>query len=138
MEEAAQANPVDLDNLRNLGTAYLQLKRLPEVEKAFKAILVQDKHYAAAYNGLGLVAVQRGDGDAARPNFEKAVEIDPQQVEPLLNLGLLYKMTGHRDQAIRYFTAFLEKASGDEYADLLPQVRDAIRELRQDHNPPAP
>ncbi|PYV86009.1 MAG: hypothetical protein DMG05_21130 [Acidobacteria bacterium] len=130
MEQASQINPTDLDNLRNLGTAYLQLQRVAEAEKAFKAILVQDDRYAAAYNGLGLVAIQRGDGDTARPNFEKAIELDPEQVEPLLNLGVLYQRTGHKEQALHYLTMFLEKAPPENYSHLLPQVREAIQELR--------
>jgi tetratricopeptide (TPR) repeat protein len=130
MEQASKINPTDLDNLRNLGTAYLQLQRLTEAEKAFKAILVQDDRYAAAYNGLGLVAVQHGDGDTARPNFEKAIELDSEQVEPLLNLGVLYQKTGNREEALRYLTMFVEKAPPDHYGELLPQVREAIQELR--------
>jgi choline-sulfatase len=131
MEQASKINPTDLDNLRNLGTAYLQLQRVADAEKAFRAILVQDDHYAAAYNGLGLVAVQRGDGDTARPNFEKAIELDSEQVEPLLNLGVLYQKTGHREEALHYLTLFVEKASPENYGQLLPQVREAIQELRR-------
>ncbi len=131
MEMANNLNPTDLDNLRNLGTAYLQFNRQADAEKAFKAIVVQDDRYAAAYNGLGLVAIQRGDGDTARPNFEKAIELDPEQVEPLLNLGLLYKSTGHREQALRYFTLFLEKATRENYGHLFAQVREAIQDLRR-------
>jgi len=131
MEQANRINPTDLDNLRNLGIADLELKRLDAAEMAFKAILVQDDRYAAAYNGLGLAAIQRGDGDTARKKFEKAIELDPEQVEPILNLGLLYQKAGNKEQAVHYFTIFLEKAPRDEYGHLLPQVREAIQELRQ-------
>lgn len=131
MEEAGRMNPTDLDNFRNLGTAYLELQRLPEAEKAFRAILVQDDRNAPAYNGLGLVAIQRGDGDAARVNFERAIEFGPDEVEPLFNLGLLYQKTGNRAQALRYFQMFVERAPKESYGNLLPQVREAISELRQ-------
>jgi tetratricopeptide (TPR) repeat protein len=133
MARAGEINPTDLDNLRNLGTAYLQLRppRVDEAEKTFKAIVVQKDKYAAAYNGLGLVAIQRGDGDAARQNFERAVKLDPAQVEPLLNLGVLYQKTGHREEALRYLNMFLEKAPRSEYGHLLPRVREAIEELQR-------
>jgi choline-sulfatase len=130
MEQAGRANPTDLDNFRNLGIAYLEMRRLPDAEKAFRAILVQDDHYAAAYNGLGLVAVQRGDAETARTNFARAIEVNPDEVEPLLNLGLLYQKTGNRELAIRYYTRFLEKAPRQDYGHLVPQVREAIEELR--------
>ncbi|MBZ5546150.1 MAG: sulfatase-like hydrolase/transferase, partial [Acidobacteriia bacterium] len=131
MEQASKINPTDLDNLRNLGIAYLQLKRVPDAEKAFRAILVQDDRYASAYNGLGLVAIQRGDGDGARADFEKAIDYGPDEAEPLLNLGLLYQKTGNKEQALHYFQLFLEKAPREEYGNLFPDVREAITELRQ-------
>lgn len=129
LEKASRINPTDLDNLRNLGTAYLQLGRVEESEKAFRAITVQDDHYAAAYNGLGLVAIQRGDADTARRQFERAVEIGPDEPEPFLNLGLLFQKTGHKEQALHYYEEFLKKASRDEYGELIPKVREAIQEL---------
>ncbi len=131
MEQASHINPTDLDNFRNLGIAYLQLHRVDDAEKAFKAITVQEDRYAAAYNGLGLVAIQRADGDTARLNFEKAIKLDPEQVEPLLNLGLLYQKAGNKEQALHYFTMFLEKAPRQDYGYLVPQVREAIQELRR-------
>ena len=131
MEEGGKLDPTDLDNLRNLGIAYLQLQRLPDAERAFKAVLVQDDHYASAYNGLGLVAIARGDGDSARTNFEKAVEFDSTDAEPLLNLGLLYEKSGNNIMALRYYQQFLAKASPREYAALIPKVRAAVQELKQ-------
>lgn len=130
MEKASHVNPTDLDNLRNLGIAYLQLSRVVDSEKAFRAITLQDDRYAAAYNGLGLVAIRRGDGDTARQNFQKAIDLDPEQVEPLLNLGLLYQKTGDKEQALHYYQLFLQKAPREDYGHLLPQVREAIQELR--------
>ena len=72
MNRADQINPTDLDNLRNLGTAQLQLGHVDEAEKAFKAITLQNDHYSAAYNGLGLVAIQRGDNDGGAARFRES------------------------------------------------------------------
>ncbi|MGD0697939.1 MAG: sulfatase-like hydrolase/transferase [Terriglobia bacterium] len=128
MIQANQINPTDLDNLRNLGTAFLQLGRVDDAERAFKAVTVQNEKYAAAWNGLGLVAIQRNDADSARRNFEKALEVGPDEVEPLLNLGVLYQKAGDNPQAVHYLTLFLQKAPAAEYGHLFPDVRNAIRE----------
>jgi len=130
MSRANLINPTDLDNLRNLGTAQLQFGRVNEAEKAFKAITLQNDHYSPAYNGLGLVAIQRGDGDSARADFEKAVALDPTEVEPLLNLGVLFDKAGDKSQALRYYQQFLDKASPKDYGDLIPKVRAAVRDLK--------
>jgi arylsulfatase A-like enzyme/Flp pilus assembly protein TadD len=130
MTRARQTNPTDLDNWRNLGTAELQLGHVEEAEKAFKAITVQNDHYSAAYNGLGLVAIQRGDSDTAQHDFEKAAELDSTQAEPLLNLGVLFDKAGDKPQALRYYQQFLAKASPQDYIELIPKVRAAVRDLK--------
>jgi len=130
MARASEINPADLDNLRNLGTAYLELHRIDDAERAFKAITLENDRYAAAYNGLGLVAIQRDDSGAARRNFERAIEVGPEEVEPLLNLGVLYQKAGQKEQALHYLTLFLEKAPHEQYGKMLPDVRAAIQELR--------
>ena len=82
MTHGMELNPTDLDNLRNLGTAELELGRVGEAEKAFKAITRQNDRYAAARNGLGLGAVRRDDADQARRDFEKAIAADSGEPEP--------------------------------------------------------
>ena len=131
MNRSNQINPTDLDNLRNLGTAQLQLGRVAEAERAFKAIILQNDHYSAAYNGLGLVAIQRGDADGAQRDFAKAIELDSAQVEPLLNLGILYDKAGDKTQALHYYQQFLAKASPKDYSSLIPKVRAAVQDLKK-------
>ena len=130
LSRAREADPTNLDNLRNLGTAQLQLGRVEEAEKAFKAVLVQNDRFGAAYNGLGLVAIQRGDAETARRDFEKAIRIDSDEVEPLLNLGVLYDKAGDKTEALRYYQQFLAKASAKNYSALIPKVRAAVRDLK--------
>jgi len=57
MARAVAINPLDLDTLRNLGTADLQLGRADEAEKAFKAILLQN---SALRRGLQRLGSHRG------------------------------------------------------------------------------
>jgi choline-sulfatase len=130
MSHAWEIDPMNLDNLRNLATAELQLGRPDEAEKAFKAILFQNDRYSPAYNGLGLVAIQRGDRDAAQHDFQKAVELDSTQAEPLLNLGVLFDKEGDTTQALHYYQQFLTKATPQDYSELIPKVRAAVRDLK--------
>jgi len=131
LTRAVALDPLDLDSFRNLGTAQLQLGRIDDAEKAFQSILVENSRYAAAYNGLGLVAVQRGKVAEARSNFEKAIEVGPDEVEPLLNLGLLYQKSGDKRRAIRYYQMFLSKAPEAQYGMMFADVRNAIKECEK-------
>ncbi len=60
---------------------------------------------AMAYSGLGLVAFRRGKFADAIPNFEKAVQIDPQP-DPVnfYLLGICNEKTSHFDEAVVDFT----------------------------------
>jgi arylsulfatase A-like enzyme/Flp pilus assembly protein TadD len=131
MTQAREIDPSNLDNLRNLGTAELQMGHVDEAERAFKAIILQNDRFAAAYNGLGVVAIQRGDSDAARADFEKAVQLNPSEAEPLLNLGVLYDKAGDKPQALHYYQQFLDRASPRDYGALIPKVRAAVQDLRR-------
>ncbi len=133
MEEAAEMNLTDLQNLTNLATAYLQLGRLPEAQKTVKAILAQNSSHAGAYNVLGIVEIQRGQGDAARVYFEKAVQFDPKIPEPYLNLGLLAQDAGQPQIAIDYYKKFLARARPSDHREYIAKVKAAITDLGGTH-----
>jgi Flp pilus assembly protein TadD len=130
MNRADQINPTDGGNLRALGYTQLQLGRVAEAEKVFKAIIIQNDHYSAAYNGLGLMAIKHGDREAACRDFEKAFELDPSDLEPLLNLGVFCETAGDKSMALYYYQESLNKASPKDYGDLIPKVRSAVQELK--------
>jgi tetratricopeptide (TPR) repeat protein len=112
-----------------MATAYLQMGRLVEAQKAVKAILAQNPRHAGAYNVLGIIEIQHGQGNAARGYFEKAVEYDPELTEPYLNLGLLAQEAGQSQIAIEYYKKFLERARPKEHGQYIPKVKAAIAEL---------
>jgi tetratricopeptide (TPR) repeat protein len=122
-------NPSDLPNLLNLGMAYTQLNRAQDAEKAFRAITVQNGNYAAAHNGLGILAAQRGDVESARREFQTALDGDPNEVKSLLDLGILYQNIGDQKQAIQYLRLFLTRVPRGQFTDQIPAVRETIREL---------
>jgi Flp pilus assembly protein TadD len=129
-EKAAQFNPSDVESQSNLATAYLEKGRLADAERVYKWVLTTDPAYAAAYNGLGVVAIQRQDNAAARGYFEKAVQLDAEQVEAQLNLGIIYKDAGDRVRARACFQAFLAKASPAQYGQVIPKVREELIALQ--------
>ncbi|MGO9239935.1 MAG: sulfatase-like hydrolase/transferase [Bryobacteraceae bacterium] len=128
-EKAAQFNPADVQSEVNLATAYLEQGKLADAERCFRWALATEES-AAAYNGLGLVAIQRQDAASARAQFERAVALDPDLVEAQLNLGLIYKMAGEIPRARACFEAFLAKAPRSRYAHIIPQVKEELQALR--------
>lgn len=128
-EKAAQLNPTDTGSQVNLATAYLEGGKVAESERCFRWVLTIEEN-AAAYNGLGLIAIQRQDHAAARVHFEHAVGLEPGLVEAQLNLGLIYKMSGDIARAKACFEAFVAKAPRAQYRKLIPQVEAEIASMR--------
>jgi choline-sulfatase len=132
MTQASRINPTDVNNLLNLGMAYLRVGRVADADNAFRAITAQNDRYAPAHNGLGLVAVQREDTETARREFEKALEVNPDDLNSILDLGILYQKTGDKKQALHYLQLFLSKVPRGQFADQTQAVREAVRELKGD------
>ncbi len=133
LEKAAETNPASLQNLVNLAGIYLQLGKPDACEKTLNAILKQDDRYGQAYNIYGILAIQRGDGYAARRYLEKAVECDPDLTEPYLSLALLAEKGGQPRIAIGYYRKFLEKVHPGEHEDIIPKIKATIANL--EHKP---
>jgi tetratricopeptide (TPR) repeat protein len=65
--------------------------RSAEAEAAFERVLGADPDIWEAHFGRGLLAWQRGDGDAAQSSFQRAIALNPGAAELLSDLGKALK-----------------------------------------------
>jgi tetratricopeptide (TPR) repeat protein/serine/threonine protein kinase len=92
--------------------AYAAYRLEPDAEAAISALtaaLAAAPDYAPAHNYLGLVYLEMGDYANARPRFERAAELDPAFVEPLINLGRMLAEQQQFAQAIVAYTQALDR-----------------------------
>ncbi len=76
---------------------------------------------------LGSLAVMNKEHEQAVGYFESALEINPNQVEALLNLGYLnHRVLFNRQKAKAYYSRFLEAAPSDRQA---AQIRSLLEQL---------
>jgi arylsulfatase A-like enzyme/Flp pilus assembly protein TadD len=130
LEKAVRLDPSDVDSLNDLAMAYLETHRIQDSERTFKWILATNDRYALAYNGLGLIAIQKRDMDAARGYFEKAAQLDPDLLEAQLNLGRIYKNMGANARARACWETFLIKASPAEYGRIIPELKAELAAMQ--------
>lgn len=98
-----------------LGQLALDRRDAKRAEIEFRAALAEDPANARAEAGLGDALKDQGRWEEAKPHFDRAVELDPQDV---LN---------HLDQGEYYMSLALEKERLAEVPELIARARDAYQ-----------
>jgi type IV pilus assembly protein PilF len=106
--ESAKKDSVKLHTLL-AGEYYSRGQYKVAIEEANVA-LSADSSYAPAYNVLGLVYMKLNEDKLARQNFERALDIGPNDPETLNNFGwfLCQREPEQMDQAMKHFEAALK------------------------------
>jgi Flp pilus assembly protein TadD len=90
---AASDQGMTADVLSAIGSANLRLGRLGQAEQGLRQAIELDERFAAAWNNLGVVLMERGDFGQARRVFETAFALDGGKSPPLReNLRLAIQM----------------------------------------------
>ena len=83
-----------------LGQTYYQMKRPGESEAQYKLALRADPNCWICYQGLGNLADDSGSSALALEDYQKAVQLAPDQAQPRYNLAIAYVRTQKVDDAI--------------------------------------
>lgn len=65
------------------------------------------------YNELGVCAMLTNDHSLSKWSFEKAIELEPEAVEPRFNLGMLYEQVGKLDLAMSLYQEAYQLSDAD-------------------------
>ena len=120
LQQGVNMDPLNLERQTNLASAYRQNGQLAEAERIFRYVN-EIQPNAPAYNGLGIIELNRHDLAAARADFNRALQLDPYNMEAEYNLGLFCEQTHNFPCVVTAFKTFLAKAS-PEYQDEVPQA----------------
>jgi type IV pilus assembly protein PilF len=88
----------------DLASAYLELGNMGVALEEARIALQADATYAPAYNVLGLVNMDLKDNAAAEANFQRGLQLAPQDPDLNHNYGWFLCQTGREDQSIQWFT----------------------------------
>ena len=92
---ALQDDPSSAEALYGLGSVYLQQENASKAQKKFERALQLRASYPGtlpnAWNNLGILAARAGRTDEAIQNFQRALQIDPDHLIALDNLGNAYR-----------------------------------------------
>jgi tetratricopeptide (TPR) repeat protein len=88
-------NPEGTSARYNLASLYLSTGRIEEAIAQYQAITRAAPHESSnAYNQLGVIYAQKNQLELAIGNWQKALEIDPNDRNALTNIGRAREMMG--------------------------------------------
>ncbi len=70
--------------------------------------------YATAYNNLGVLYWHEGNVEKASEFLVKALNIDPDSRDVIINCGRILTSSNNNDDAKKLYSSFLEKNPHDE------------------------
>ena len=89
-------------------TTFVQIGHWRDDVALFQHALASAPDNSFARNKLGCALLQQGQVPEAIGQFETAVRLDPQAIDPQYNLGLVYHNLGQLDRAADYYRAVLK------------------------------
>ena len=102
-QEAIRLKPDFADPRNNLGSIFLQQRRLDETISQFQAAIRLAADYAPAHYNLGVAFTKKGQADDAINEFEAAIRLKPDYAIAHNSLGIAYGGKGRIDEAISQF-----------------------------------
>jgi tetratricopeptide (TPR) repeat protein len=102
-----------------LGQVYYEQERYDNALKEWDKALKIDSEQPAAYQAMGLMALQRGDYEAAISHWRKSIEIDPNWPGARRAVGLALMHLQRSQEAVEEFEADLKSSPDDPQTHFL-------------------
>ena len=97
----------------DLADVYLRNHRLDEAAREYAAVLELKPDSSPAYHGLGVIAMERGDEQGAIRNLERAMKLDPRNLQPLIERGKLEVSRGRLESGLTFFDQAMSIDAGE-------------------------
>lgn len=107
--------PDDMDYDVNyyLATAYYKAGRLEDAKQVYDAILALKNNAVDAYFMRGIVQLKMGNYELGKPDFDRAVELAPNDYDQLVEIYKVLDETGYEETGKAYLETALKNAPKD-------------------------
>src|SRR5690349_9514113 len=119
-----------LKQLLALGREHYGRSEYDKAEYLLRQVVGKTDRYADVYNMLGVIAYSRGDFKDAETSFERAVQLNPNYTEALLNLMVAYNDLGRYDDARKIYSKVRKVGNLGGEAD--PYAKGKIANMHAD------
>jgi Flp pilus assembly protein TadD len=123
LKTAVATEPTSADLHVELGLFLAGKGNLNQADDQFVQALQLQPNNAAAINGRGAIALQRGDAVSASKDFQQCMQIAPDFDRAYLNMAAVFFNAGRRQEAHNLLAGYLQKhPANEEVKDVLAQV----------------
>jgi predicted O-linked N-acetylglucosamine transferase (SPINDLY family) len=111
---------MDITQIFELAKEHHEARRLDQAQSLYEQVLAAQPDHAAALQGAGILAFERGRCDEAVQLLQRAIALEPQRAQFHYNPGLMFKELGRVEEAIAAFerAAALEPNDPRTFNDL--------------------
>lgn len=120
-----EKNPGTLALTGRLGEVLIRSKKYAEAVPVLEEYVDRDPYNPLYFNYLGLAQMATGESKLAEKNLKKALELDPDLVPALNNLGYLYLSLFAKTEDEKYYE--LSVRSFDAALTLVPGLPSAVK-----------
>jgi arylsulfatase A-like enzyme/Tfp pilus assembly protein PilF len=131
-EQFERVLTIDANNapaLQNLGILSLHMGDVSAASSYLTRALAMNPNLPLALNTLGVVYARSNDFSRAVDSWNRAVQVDPRQYDALYNIAMVESRAGHREEARRAFTQFIETAPKSSYGPDIAAARQALAQI---------
>ena len=112
----------------NLGKDYFDHKEYHKAEQCLREVVAEHENFADVHNLLGVINHIGGRFQAAIDYFQKALRVNPNYTEAILNLAVLYNDLGQYADAKKLYTK-LKKSKGKNSTSIEPVLKGKLSNL---------
>ena len=84
----------DIKQIYDNAKSFQKIGRLNDAKRLYHKILKADPDFVDALNNLGVILMAEKNYKGAEANFEKAIHLEPRNVDPQYNLACVYSLNG--------------------------------------------
>ena len=111
---ALYMNSADLGTRNNLALAYIATGQIDQAEKELEVVLGKDPGNFDALDEMGLVMFRKGDMEGALKYFDRAAQINPDDIMVHVHRYVVYRSLQKHDKAAEEMGRAEALATGDE------------------------
>lgn len=124
--------PTDHLAYNNFGLALKKMGKLNEAKQSYNTALALKPDYPEALNNIAVIELSERLYTQAKDHLKKAIEVDPEYLDPYLHLAICLEKSGDVEQAEIYYEDFLKKSEGKISRKVRLQIENRLARLQED------